>query len=365
MTLPFFTTADVQAAAPVVSRHLLGGGLLAYPTETVYGLGSEPGEQGLDALARLKGRPPRKPFLLLVSGLAMLEQTGLAMTPAARVLAREFWPGPLTLVLRGGEGRLPARSRPRRGTLCAGLACVAGGTTSSRVTISPRREPDRDTPHRARGLCRALSRGVQCGLLLVLDGGVRGKFRRRRCRCHPSVPVWCARANPREELRARVGSRAPDRCGSRRLIGQTLPPPSPARLADRRRRALAGRLAGSPLTSAWSGAPVSDGSLLVALERGIDLSRHRARLLTAEDIRQADLILTMGESHAQRVAELGGGAKVHLFRAFADGDVRAADVPDPFGRDVGAYRATADLLDGLIARIVPRLVDRATPAGQP
>src|SRR3954470_3198665 len=99
--LQFRTDADVDACAAQVGAHLAAGKLLAYPTETVYGLGSAPSVPALDRLAALKGRPAGKPFLLLVDGLEMLAETGLVLDAHARVLAREFWPGPLTLVLRG------------------------------------------------------------------------------------------------------------------------------------------------------------------------------------------------------------------------------------------------------------------------
>jgi protein-tyrosine-phosphatase len=135
-------------------------------------------------------------------------------------------------------------------------------------------------------------------------------------------------------------------------------PLAAAMLARRAARepGLEGTVVSSAGTSAWNGAPVSEGSFLVGLERGIDLSRHRARRLTADAVRGADLILTMGESHLHRVAELGGAAKAHTFRGFADDSSRAADVPDPFGGDVAAYRETAETFDALIEKVIARLL---------
>jgi L-threonylcarbamoyladenylate synthase len=105
--IPFRTDGDVEPAATAVAVHLGQGGLLAYPTETVYGLGSRAHEEDLVELAALKGRGHDKPFLLLVASLEMAESLGLVLTPAANALAERFWPGPLTLVLGGAEGRLP------------------------------------------------------------------------------------------------------------------------------------------------------------------------------------------------------------------------------------------------------------------
>ena len=69
-------------------------------------------------------------------------------------------------------------------------------------------------------------------------------------------------------------------------------------------RAAEGITVSSAGTGAWDGAPVSEGAYLVGLERGLDLSGHRARLLTRELVERADLILTMARHHRARVDEL-------------------------------------------------------------
>ena len=97
MILPFQTEAEVEAAIPTIAPHLRAGKLLAYPTETVYGLGSAPTVPGLAALSRIKGRPEGKPFLLLISSRRMAEEWGLVFNASASVLAEAFWPGALTL----------------------------------------------------------------------------------------------------------------------------------------------------------------------------------------------------------------------------------------------------------------------------
>src|SRR5574341_1910036 len=95
--VPFHTAGQVRQAIPTVAAHLRSGGVLAYPTETVYGFGSRPTEADVAALAALKGRPRDKPFLLLVASRRMVEAQGLRFTEAAAALADAFWPGPLTL----------------------------------------------------------------------------------------------------------------------------------------------------------------------------------------------------------------------------------------------------------------------------
>jgi L-threonylcarbamoyladenylate synthase len=76
------------------------GGLLAYPTETVWGLGADARSDA--AVARLrafKGRGDEAPISILVTGLGALAALGFRLDVAADRLAQEFWPGPLTLVL--------------------------------------------------------------------------------------------------------------------------------------------------------------------------------------------------------------------------------------------------------------------------
>lgn len=109
-------------------------------------------------------------------------------------------------------------------------------------------------------------------------------------------------------------------------------------------------------TGAWDSAPVSEGAYLVSLEHDLDLSSHSARLLTRELIDDADMILTMARHHRGRVEELGGGGKVYLLGEYAGLAGAEAEVSDPFGSDIDAYRATFDQLDELLGRAADRLV---------
>ncbi len=113
-------------------------------------------------------------------------------------------------------------------------------------------------------------------------------------------------------------------------------------------------------TAAWDGTPASEGAYLVALERDLDLSTHRARMLTSHLVSEADLVLTMSEAHAHRVADLGGAEKVHTLHRFVSNDVEGGGVSDPYGGEVEVYRATADELEALIDGVATRLVREGT-----
>jgi protein-tyrosine-phosphatase len=121
------------------------------------------------------------------------------------------------------------------------------------------------------------------------------------------------------------------------------------------RRGLTDVTVSSAGTGAWDGAPASEGSYLVALENGVDLSGHRARLLTPELAASADLILTMSRSHRQRVLGLVPEEKVHVLGEYAGLTGEAAEVPDPFGGEITDYRETYHRLGQLLETVVGRL----------
>ena len=113
--VPFWSPAEIAAAIPATIEHLAAHRVLAYPTETVYGLGGGIDRASVEALMAIKQRAPGKPFLLLIAASPMIERLGLRLTHSAGMLAARFWPGPLTLVLPGGERRVPDQLRGPEG----------------------------------------------------------------------------------------------------------------------------------------------------------------------------------------------------------------------------------------------------------
>jgi protein-tyrosine-phosphatase len=90
----------------------------------------------------------------------------------------------------------------------------------------------------------------------------------------------------------------------------------------------------------------------------MDLSGHRAQLLTRDLVKSADLILTMSSHHRARVAELGGEDKVHVLGEYAGREEGRSEVTDPFGSDLASYRQTFAELQDLISGVVSRVAGR-------
>ena len=110
---------------------LKGGGLVAFPTETVYGLGANLlDKKAVARLYKVKKRPGNKPFTVHIAGLGQIKKLGCALDARAKRLADEFWPGPLTMVLKAKDGgsvgfRMPANKVAIELIKSAGVPVVA------------------------------------------------------------------------------------------------------------------------------------------------------------------------------------------------------------------------------------------------
>ena len=193
--IPFWSPAEVESSLTDTTAHLQAGQVLAYPTETVYGFGGAVDRDAVERLVALKRRPPAKPFLLLVSDSAMLERLDLHLPSTAAQLAARHWPGPLTLVLRGGERRVPPRLRGPEG----GVAVRWTSHPALQRMIAAYGDPITSTSANLPGLPPAMTAGeiveqwgdaVARGILRVLDGG-------RLEASAPSTVVDCTGRRPR------------------------------------------------------------------------------------------------------------------------------------------------------------------------
>jgi len=109
---------DLHAAVARAVDALRAGELVAFPTETVYGLGAD--AASVDAVGRLyevKGRPADHPVIVHIAHAAQLDELARDVPGEARLLAEAFWPGPLTIVLRRDLGRVVPEVTGERDTV--------------------------------------------------------------------------------------------------------------------------------------------------------------------------------------------------------------------------------------------------------
>ena len=158
----------IEQAAAAIRR----GGVVAIPTDTVYGLAADPFQpEAVRRLLRLKQRPGHKPILLLVDSLRQIETLAARMPAAVERIAAQYWPGPLTVVLPA------APCVPE--TITAGTGTVAvriPGSTVTREIIRAARVPLTGTSANLSGRPAAESAAqvreqFPKGLALIVDAG--------------------------------------------------------------------------------------------------------------------------------------------------------------------------------------------------
>lgn len=90
----------LQQAAHIITS----GGVIGYPTETIYGLGADAlNKNAIEKIYNLKGREKNKPILILAENIEQVKQLTASFPKTAKMLAKEFWPGPLTIVFQAAD----------------------------------------------------------------------------------------------------------------------------------------------------------------------------------------------------------------------------------------------------------------------
>lgn len=193
--VPFWSPDEIEAALPATIAHLNTRRVLGYPTETVYGFGGAVDRESVANLIALKGRPPNKPFLLIVSSSEMIARLGLHLTSYASQLAARFWPGALTLVLPGGEKQVPEQLRGPEGGIAVrwtahrGLARLVQAYGQP-ITSTSANRPGVPPATKAQEIVDQWTDAVGRGALHVLDGG-------QLVASAPSTVVDCTGRRPR------------------------------------------------------------------------------------------------------------------------------------------------------------------------
>jgi tRNA threonylcarbamoyl adenosine modification protein (Sua5/YciO/YrdC/YwlC family) len=356
---------------------LAEGQLVAFPTETVYGIGASACRaDAVERLVALKGNRGGAPFTLAIKSAEEAADFVPDMVPLARRLARRCWPGPVTLVVdnrheAGLTKQLPERVRkivcpngtlglrvPANGMVLDVLRMLAGPIALTSANRSG--EPDSLT---AQDVTHALGNDVA----LVLDDGP--------CRYGQPSSVIRVRDGKIELLREGVVAEATLRRLASVLVlmvctGNTCRSPMAELLM---RQSLAkklkcelgeleehGVLVASAGIAAAAGCPPSPEAVHVMKDKGLDLSHHEAQPLTDPLVRHADLILTMTGGHRDAIVSRWPEAAQRTRLVLPD----QTDVADPIGGTLEAYRRCAEQLEAAICShaegVVHELRDAAT-----
>lgn len=356
---------QVRQLAARAAEVFASGGLVIFPTETVYGIGaSVADEAGYAKLRAVKGRPDVQPFSVHVP---TAEAAIRFVEPSQRMVARlirKLFPGPVTLVVDADEAAVahglaswgladPYRGRMyHEGTI--GLRCpehplaeAVLGAIDKPIVASSANLRGEAPPLTVEDAARAL--GDEAGL--VVDGGP--------CRyAKPSTIVRVHRDGRFEVQREGVY----DERTVRRLLrwnlllvcsGNTCRSP----MAEAMAKSLAAQMrgvavdqledAGVRITSAGTfaagGQPASEQAAAVMRSMGLDLSRHRSRALLPEMVHEADVILCMTGGHEQAVRAVSPLAAEKVMRLDPE-----HEIDDPYGGSEAQYARCATQLRAVL-----------------
>lgn len=331
---------------------LRAGGIVALPTETVYGLCVDASDSAaVERLVALKGRPAEQHFAYLLADREAASRHAPELPPLAARLAARFWPGPLTLVVPGEDGaevglRLPDLAVAREIAARAGRPLFQ--TSANRSGEPAALDAD--------GVSGSLGDGVQ----MLLDGGPVAGGR-------SSTVVRCA-GRCYEVLRSgAVSSTALARAATQRVLIACTGNLCRSPIAEAfLRRELASRLECEAAqlrrygfrirsfgTTALDGRAATENAIQVAEEHGLDIRRHRSRRFRIRPLKQALRVYCLAECHRAFLLPYFTGAEDRL--ELLDPDCK--EIADPYGRSLRFYRKTAERIAAACERRAGELLD--------
>ncbi len=347
------------------SRVLQGGGLVAFPTETVYGLGARADDAGaMKRLREVKAREPTKAFTVHIASREDAPRFVPRFGGLSARFGRKAWPGPLTLIVTVEDPSAAPVMAGRNGSAAQamyydntiGLRCPDNAvalhllrSVDAPVVAASANLAGQAEPHTAADVLRQLDGKID----LLLDAG-RTKYTK-------ASTIVRVTGSSYEVVREGVyDAGIVKRLSTVRILfvctGNTCRSPMAAGLAA---SILAERMSCKPSELAGRGVLVqsagtsggSGGASSLAIEimtrRGIDLSAHASTALTAEIVQQADYIFAMTGEHRERILQMDPTAESKVKLLLEDEDVR-----DPIGNDVEAYERCAEIIQrGLGVRL--------------
>jgi tRNA threonylcarbamoyl adenosine modification protein (Sua5/YciO/YrdC/YwlC family) len=336
----------LRKAADILKK----GGLVAYPTDTVYGLAAAYyNREAVERLYQIKKRPKNKPFPVQVENVKKLKSFNVEISDEAKVLIDKYWPGPATLILKTKNNdrigfRIPADKIARELLKETGFPlCVPSANYSGEAPP----KVAKDVIISFDGIIEAIIDGGRC------PGGVESTVVDLT-----SSPYRVLRegALSIEELRETLKNK--DKFVKVKNIlfvctGNSCRSVMAKGLLEKEKRGSADLKVMSAGTAAFSGLSPTKETIEIMLKEGIDTSGNKTQGVSSSLVNRADLILAMEPKHKHFLIERYPQAKnkVFLLKEYKNENVREPSIKDPIGQPMEVYREVLEEIKKEIERI--------------